>query len=51
MMMFDENIHTYIVVFCLNIKKNKQKLKFSTTHAQIYVGFYKNIVTVESSVL
>ena len=27
MMMFDENIHTYIVVFCLNIKKKKTKIE------------------------
>ena len=43
MMMTDDHTNTQIlVVFCfLNLKKNKQKLKFSTTHARIYVSFLK----------
>ena len=42
MMMADEHTHTLIVFCFLNLKKNKQKLKFSTTHARIYVSFFKN---------
>ena len=37
MMMTDDNAHTTHNFFKKNIKNIKHRLKFSTTHAQIYV--------------
>ena len=52
MMTIDNHTHTHTIFLhfgsLLFFKKNKQKLKFSTTHAQIYVSFHKNMLTVES---